>query len=192
MRFDPSEMQSAFGDAADFESATSGTEFVGLDPWYTYGDQRYFNVLNASIPANMQVDLSKLYDRYYDREENIEFTQSFEVIEDELCDDGSQPPCQIEEETTTTTPLENQTSSTNKTEVVFPQDDTELDETASKTSAKVAFLALSIGLLVGLYVLSASGKRHEDELQPLDETELLNQDEKYIPAPPPLGPPPSN
>ena len=192
MRFDPSEMQSAFGDAADFESATSGTEFVGLDPWYTYGDQRYFNVLNASIPANMQVDLSKLYDRYYDREENIEFTQSFEVIEDELCDDGSQPPCQIEEETTTTTPLENQTSSTNKTEVVFPQDDTELDETASKTSAKVAFLALSIGLLVGLYVLSASGKRHEDELQPLDETELLNQPEKYIPAPPPLGPPPSN
>lgn len=192
MRFDPSEMQSAFGDAADFESATSGTEFVGLDPWYTYGDQRYFNVLNASIPANMQVDLSKLYDRYYDREENIEFTQSFEVIEDELCDDGTQPPCQIEEGTTTTTPLENQTSSTNKTEVVFPQDDTEPDETASKTSAKVAFLALSIGLLVGLYVLSASGKRHEDELQPLDETELLNQDEKYIPAPPPLGPPPSN
>jgi 5-methylthioadenosine/S-adenosylhomocysteine deaminase len=191
MRFDPSEMQSAFGDAADFESATSGTEFVGLDPWYTYGDQRYFNVLNDSIHGNMQVDLSKLYDRYYDRAEDLDFDQSFEVIEEEPCEDGSLPPCQIEEDTTTTTPLENESSSTNKTEVVFPTDDGDLDQTASQTSVKVAFWAVSIGLLVGLYVFSASGKRDDEEIQPHEETELEEPTEKFIPAPPPLGPPPS-
>ncbi|MDA0716493.1 MAG: amidohydrolase family protein [archaeon] len=191
MRFDPSEMQSAFGDAADFESATSGTEFVGLDPWYTYGDQRYFNVLNASIQGNVQVDLSKLYDRYYDRAEDINFDQSFEVIEEEPCEDGTLPPCQIEEDTTTTTPLENESSSTNKTEVVFPTDDGDIDQTASQTSVKVAFWAVSIGLMVGLYVVSASGKRDDEEIQPNEENELDVQREKFIPAPPPLGPPPS-
>ena len=191
MRFDPSEMQSAFGDAADFESATSGTEFVGLDPWYTYGDQRYFNVLNASIQGNVQVDLSKLYDRYYDRAEDIHFDQSFEVIEEEPCEDGTLPPCQIEEDTTTTTPLENESSSTNKTEVVFPTDDGDIDQTASQTSVKVAFWAISIGLMVGLYLVSASGKRDDEEIQPNEENELDVQREKFIPAPPPLGPPPS-
>ncbi len=191
MRFDPSEMQSAFGDAADFESATSGTEFVGLDPWYTYGDQRYFNVLNASIQGNVQVDLSKLYDRYYDRAEVIHFDQSFEVIEEEPCEDGTLPPCQIEEDTTTTTPLENESSSTNKTEVVFPTDDGDIDQTASQTSVKVAFWAISIGLMVGLYLVSASGKRDDEEIQPNEENELDVQREKFIPAPPPLGPPPS-
>ena len=47
MRFDVEEMRAAFGDANDFDSVTRDMEYVGLDPWYTYGDERYFNVLNG-------------------------------------------------------------------------------------------------------------------------------------------------
>ena len=62
MRFDVEEMTAAFGDANDFDSVTRGMTNVGLDPWYTYGDERYFNVLNNSGTANFQWDMSLLYD----------------------------------------------------------------------------------------------------------------------------------
>ena len=72
MRFDVEEMTAAFGDANDFDSVTRGMTNVGLDPWYTYGDERYFNVLNNSGTANFQWDMSLLYDRYYDRAETLD------------------------------------------------------------------------------------------------------------------------
>ena len=53
---------------------------VGLDPWYTYGDERYFSVLNGSGTANAQINMSLLYDRYYDRAESLAVTE-LEVIE---------------------------------------------------------------------------------------------------------------
>lgn len=39
-----------------------------LDPIYTTGDDRYFDVINRSSHANFHIDLSKLYDNYYDIE----------------------------------------------------------------------------------------------------------------------------
>lgn len=79
MRFDNAEMTAAFGDYDGFEGLVDDMVYVGLDPWYTYGDQRYFNVLNNSANANAQIDLSMLYDRYYDREENVEMQTSITV-----------------------------------------------------------------------------------------------------------------
>ena len=36
-----------------------------LDPIFTTGDDRYFDVINRSGHANFHIDLSKLYDDYY-------------------------------------------------------------------------------------------------------------------------------
>ncbi len=192
MRFDPAEMQSAFGDATDFEKATSGTTEVGLDPWYTYGDERYFDVLNSSIPANAQINLSLLYDRYYDRNETLLLEESFEIIEEERCEDGTLPPCQVVEGNDDPEPeIENNTS-TNKTEVVFDDDEILLDDSSSTTTVKLAFWSISIGLLVALYVFSASGKK-EDDVDLTEAKEFFEEQvEDFVPPPPPLGPPPSD
>jgi 5-methylthioadenosine/S-adenosylhomocysteine deaminase len=192
MRFDPAEMQSAFGDATDFETATSGTTEVGLDPWYTYGDERYFDVLNSSIPANAQINLSLLYDRYYDRNETLLLEESFEIIEEERCEDGTLPPCQVEEANENPDPQIENTNSTNKSEVVFDDEEILLDESSSTTTVKIAFWSISIGLLVALYVFSASGKNDEDV--DLTEAEEFSEEqvEVFVPPPPPLGPPPSD
>ena len=199
MQFDPAEMQSAFGDANDFENVISGMEYVGLDPWYTYGDERYFDVLNRSTTANAQVDMSKLYDRYYDREENIEFNQTFEIVELQPCPDNTLPPCQDSSTDNEDTPDSNVTeqqesNSTEKSEVVYPSEDAS-DEVSSKTSATVLFWGISITLLVGLYLFSASGKKEDDGIdlqQNVAIEELSEEGPEFIPAPPPLAPPPSD
>ena len=105
MRFDVEEMTAAFGDANDFDSVTRGMTNVGLDPWYTYGDERYFNVLNNSGTANFQWDMSLLYDRYYDRAETLDAVTELEIVEEptpEPCEDGTQPPCESNDDTTGT------------------------------------------------------------------------------------------
>jgi len=74
MRFDHDEMYAHFGsrydDRADFDASfVSGTyqdlSAVPLDPLYTWGDERYFEVLNYSISGNAQMDLSQLQPLWY-------------------------------------------------------------------------------------------------------------------------------
>lgn len=80
MNFDSSQMQEAFGDANNYDSLVAGISQEGLDPWWTYGDQRYFRVINESSNANARIDMSLLYDRYYDRNETIsEISADLEV-----------------------------------------------------------------------------------------------------------------
>ena len=81
MRFDVEEMTAAFRDANDFDSVTEH-DLRRPRPWYTYGDERYFNVLNNSGTANFQWDMSLLYDRYYDRAETLAAVTDFEVVEE--------------------------------------------------------------------------------------------------------------
>ncbi|HIF45849.1 MAG TPA: hypothetical protein EYQ73_03520 [Candidatus Poseidoniales archaeon] len=80
MKFDYDEMNSIFGaNHDDFDNQVSGMVEVGLDPVHTYGDDRYFDVINNSNSANAQIDMSLLYDRYYDRAENIGVSTSINL-----------------------------------------------------------------------------------------------------------------
>ncbi|MEL0101508.1 MAG: amidohydrolase family protein, partial [Euryarchaeota archaeon] len=73
MRFDYDEMKDAFGEnMADFDNQVANMVNVGLDPVHTWGDERYFRVINNSNSANSQIDMSLLYDRYYDRPATID------------------------------------------------------------------------------------------------------------------------
>jgi len=52
----------------DYRDEENHLKSLTLDPIFTTGDDRYFDVINRSTHANFHVDLSKLYDNYYDVE----------------------------------------------------------------------------------------------------------------------------
>ena len=74
LHFSPDEMYEVWSEASNHESVDSfaawfaqqypGLESIELDPIFTYGDQRYFSVLNSSASFNSQGDIA-IYDDYY-------------------------------------------------------------------------------------------------------------------------------
>ena len=209
MRFDVEEMTAAFGDANDFDSVTRNMGNVGLDPWYTYGDERYFNVLNNSGTANFQWDMSLLYDRYYDRAESLEPVTEFEVVEEpepEPCEDGTMPPCQ----TDNTNPGDNNNDANgnnndNNDQTTDPEDKDDVntdppvdtsqaEEDDIEGQALVAFFALIAVMLLALYLVSRGG---EDALAAEVQIEKMWDEQEaaakaasaFVPAPPPMAPP---
>ena len=210
MRFDVDEMNTAFGDASDFDSVTRGMGNVGLDPWYTYGDERYFNVLNGSSTANVQIDMSLLYDRYYDRAENLPVITQFEEIEEpepEPCADGSMPPCASTNpgnsgdttgdqttEPTNSTDGNSDTNAGNNGQNTVPVDTSQAEEEDVESAALILFFGIVIVLLTALYFVSRGGEdalAAEVQIEKMwDEQEAAEKSaESFVPAPPPMAPP---
>lgn len=74
LRFDREEMYDYFGSSfdnrSDFDDMwTTGSykvmHSIPLDGIFTWGDDRYFSVLNNSFTANHQISFSQIYDDYY-------------------------------------------------------------------------------------------------------------------------------
>jgi len=200
LAFDADQMQAAFGDASDFASVTQGMTAVGLDPWYTYGDQRYFEVINGSSVANAQLDLSLLYDRYYDRAENLEpvvqFTTPTAPIE--TCSDGSSPPCQTtdveptpgdETDDTNTTAPDNGDGEGGLT-ALDPDTNLDTDAAESEQASTALTLLAVIVVLLGLLLLFVS-RQPPGELSEKVTIDAMWDDAptqpSFVPAPPPLS-----
>ena len=49
----------------DYRDDVNRLKNMTLDPIFTSGDDRYFDVINRSTHANYHIDLTKLYDNYY-------------------------------------------------------------------------------------------------------------------------------
>ena len=213
MRFDVEEMRAAFGDANDFDSVTRDMEYVGLDPWYTYGDERYFNVLNGSSTANFQWDMSLLYDRYYDRAETLPVVAEFEVIEVEEpapCEDGTTPPCTVDEpdngpddstnQTTDGTGTNDGTGTTDtgnngdNGQTAVPVDTSQAEDKDVEQQALLLFFAIVVVLLAALYFVSRGGEdalAAEVQIEKMwDEQEAAAEAAEtsagFVPALPPL------
>ena len=211
MRFDDEEMTAAFGDANDFDSVTRDMTYVGLDPWYTYGDERYFNVLNNSGTANFQWDMSLLYDRYYDRAATLDAVTDFEVVEEpepEPCNDGTQPPCDNgnagntdntgnngnTDNTGSTNVTDNTDNSGNTGNTDTPIDTSQAEEDDIEDQALMALIGLIVIMLVALYLVSRGG---EDALAAEVQIEKMWDEQEaaatvtnaFVPAPPPMAPP---
>ena len=213
MRFDVEEMRAAFGDANDFDSVTRDMEYVGLDPWYTYGDERYFNVLNGSSTANFQWDMSLLYDRYYDRAETLPAVAEFEVIEVEEpapCEDGTTPPCTVDEpdngpddstnQTTVGTGTNDGTGTTDtgnngdNGQTAVPVDTSQAEDEDVEQQALLLFFAIVVVLLAALYFVSRGGEdalAAEVQIEKMwDEQEAAAEAAEtsagFVPALPPL------
>ena len=213
MRFDEEEMRAAFGDANDFDSVTRDMEYVGLDPWYTFGDERYFNVLNGSSTANFQWDMSLLYDRYYDRAETLPVVAEFEVIEVEEpapCEDGTTPPCAVDEpdngpddstnQTTDGTGTNDGTGTTDtgnngdNGQTTTPVDTSQAEDDDVEQQALLLFFAIVVVLLAALYFVSRGGEdalAAEVQIEKMwDEQEAAAEASEtstgFVPALPPL------
>ena len=143
------------------------------DSWYTYGDERYFRVINGSGSANAQIDMSLLYDRYYDRAESLPEITNFEVVEapePEPCDDGSQPPCAVADNTNTGNDGTggaggdaNTTATDTNSDVgidetgVAPIDVSQSEEDDVADGALLLFFGIIAVLLGALYLVSRAG-----------------------------------
>jgi 5-methylthioadenosine/S-adenosylhomocysteine deaminase len=202
LAFDPEEMQAAFGDATDFDSVTQGMTAVGLDPWYTYGDERYFEVLNGSSVANAQIDLSLLYDRYYNRSENLEPVTQFTTpsAPNESCPDGSSPPCQttVDDPTTgdggeaaNTTQTTDDGSEEGGLTALDPNADVNPETAESEQASAALTLLAGIVVVLGLVLLIVS-RQPPGELSEKVTIDAMwdnaSTDPSFVPAPPPLKP----
>ena len=204
MRFDYNEMNEAFGDSlSDFDSQVSNMVNVGLDPVHTWGDERYFRVINSSNSANSQIDMSLLYDRYYDRTasidtvegEEINYTDSNPVTyvygctistalnynPDATRNDGS---CTFEQVTNNTDSQQtNSTSDGDEDTCVGICEDTDITDSA-QTKADENLMYLSIvmviifALAVAVIIISKS-RQDEDTVS-------------FVPEMPPIKPPESD
>jgi hypothetical protein len=209
MRFDVEEMTAAFGDANDFDSLISGMTEVGLDPWYTYGDERYFRVINGSGSANAQLDMSMLYDRYYDREETLPAVTDLEIVEETpeaACEDGTAPPCDTTDNADNngnntdtsdniTTDGTNSDGTTNNGATGSPTDTSQGEDENVEEQALMLLIGIVVAMLVALFFVSRGGEdalAAEVRIEKMwDEQEeaVDAQDASFVPAPPPMAPP---
>ena len=201
LAFDADQMQAAFGDASDFASVTQGMTAVGLDPWYTYGDQRYFEVINGSSVANAQLDLSLLYDRYYDRAENLEPVVQFTApsAPTETCPDGSSPPCQTsgneptagDEAVDTNTTLPDNDDEESGLTALDPETNLDPEAAESEQASTALTLLAAIVVVLGLLLLFVS-RQPSGELSEKVTIDAMWDDASthpsFVPAPPPLSP----
>ena len=210
MRFDVDEMRAAFGDANDFDSVTRDMGYVGLDPWYTYGDERYFEVLNGSSTANFQWDMSLLYDRYYARAETLPIITEFEVVEveePEPCEDGTPPPCTVNDPNDEPDDNTDQTNddddgngivdpgnNNGNGETTTPVDTSQAEDDDVEQQALLLFFAIVVVLLAALYVVSRGGEdalAAEVQIEKMWDkqeaaSEAMEASSGFVPALPPL------
>ena len=161
----------------DYRDEVNRLKNMTLDPIYTSGDARYFDVINRSSHANYHIDMSKLYDNYY----TVEMVNGDRTnINVQLPDDANNGNNNNDNTNTggdTTTlpgPVDNNT--VDNEDDMFADlpndqftDETEADQ-ATKNQLKLILGLIVIVLLFGLYVVSRTD----------DSDELLNSQTSVI------------
>ena len=201
MKFDYNEMSAAFGDNHDnFDSQVSGMVDVGLDPVHTWGDERYFRVINSSNSANSQIDMSLLYDRYYDRNATIDIQQGEEENYTEVtvvhvygCVDSdaeNYDPSATRDDGSCTYPgndnNQNGNEQTNENEeetcVGICEGEKIEDQAEAKQSENIVYLSMFLAVIIGIAVVVSIFARGKGESQEFD----------FVPDMPPIEPPKSD
>ncbi len=183
-----------------------------VDPIFTTGDERYFDVINRSSWANTHIDLSLLYS-YYDisMDENGDRTGANVVLPGDEANTGGTDNTGGNSDGTDNTDNTGGTDNTDGVTLcpdgtappctVTPpvDDDTSSDtETVSnegtQATTKMLLIAMVAVIGIGLYVLGKSkgedldlaGEARIEKIW--DETELEETEETpFVPAPPPWG-----
>jgi hypothetical protein len=201
-------LDTAFDGKNPANTGVSQLRNITVDPIFTTGDERYFDVINRSSWANTHIDLSKLY-AYYDipMDADGDRTGVNVVLPDDetntgensngtgntsgnsdggdnnsnvtVCVDGSSSPC------TTTPPVDDGSDASGDSESVSGEN--------TKTKTKMLLIAIISVLGIGLYVLGKKGGGDLDlageaRIEKMwDETELEElENTPFIPAPPPM------
>ena len=163
----------------DYRDDVSRLKNMTLDPIFTSGDDRYFDVINRSTHANYHIDMTKLYDDYYTVEMvNGDRTNVNVVLPDDNSgnnnggntdnNNGNSGDNSGNNGDTTTLPGPTDNNNTDDQDDMFtdlPDDDfideAEADE-STKNQLKLILLIIVVALLFGLYVISKTND--DDEL----------------------------
>ena len=133
-----------------------------LDPIFTSGDARYFDVINRSTHANYHIDMTKLYDNYY----TVEMENGDRVnVNIQLPDDDSNTG-NGGDSTVLPGPDGNSDTSDNSGSTQIPDapsssedefyDEAEADED-TKRQLILILVVILVGMMFGLYVISKTG-----------------------------------
>ena len=151
-----------------------------LDPIFTTGDERYFDVINRSTHANYHIDLSKLYDNYYAVEmvDGDRVNVNIQLPEDNVNNGGNTNNGNNNNGGDTTSlpgPTDNNTVDDNNDDMFTDLPDDEfVDEAeadqATKNQLKLILLIIVVALLFGLYIISKSS----------DEEDLLSSQNAVV------------
>ena len=151
-----------------------------LDPIFTTGDERYFDVINRSTHANYHIDLSKLYDNYYTVEmiNGDRVNVNIQLPEDNVNNGGNTNNGNNNNGGDTTSlpgPTDNNTVDDNNDDMFTDLPDDEfVDEAeadqATKNQLKLILLIIVVALLFGLYIISKSS----------DEEDLLSSQNAVV------------
>ena len=156
----------------DYRDDVSHLKNMTLDPIFTSGDARYFDVINRSSHANFHIDMTKLYDDYY----TVEMVNGDRVNVNVVLPDDDNTGSNNGDNTnnnndnsddnsdnngdTTTLPGPTDDNNTDDQDNMFTDlpdddfiDDAEADE-STKNQLKLILLIIVVALLFGLYVIS--------------------------------------
>ncbi|MEC8541162.1 MAG: EF-hand domain-containing protein, partial [Candidatus Thermoplasmatota archaeon] len=158
----------------DYRDEVNRLKNMTLDPIFTTGDDRYFDVINRSGHANFHIDLSKLYDDYYTVEmvngdrTNINIQLPEDNANTGNNNGGTTNNNNAGDTTTLPGPVDNNTVDDEDDMFADLPDDQFTDESeasqATKNQLKLILGLIVIILLFGLYVVSRTD----------DSDELLN------------------
>ena len=158
----------------------SSLKNMTLDPIFTTGDERYFDVINRSTHANYHIDLSKLYDNYYTVEmvNGDRVNVNIQLPEDSVNNGGNTNNGNNNNGGDTTNlpgPTDNNTVDDNNDDMFTDLPDDEfVDEAeadqATKNQLKLILLIIVVALLFGLYIISKSS----------DEEDLLSSQNAVV------------
>ena len=162
----------------DYRDEVNRLKNMTLDPIFTSGDARYFDVINRSAHANYHIDMSQLYDNYYTVEMvNGDRTNINVQLPDDTINNGNNNNDNSNNGGDTTTlpgPVDNNTVDNDDDMFSDLPDDQFTDETeadqATKNQLKLILGLIVIILLFGLYVVSRTD----------DSDELLNSQNSVI------------
>ena len=162
----------------DYRDEVNRLKNMTLDPIFTSGDARYFDVINRSSHANYHIDMSQLYDDYYTVEMvNGDRTNIYVQLPDDTINNGNNNNDNSNNGGDTTTlpgPVDNNTVDNDDDMFSDLPDDQFTDETeadqATKNQLKLILGLIVIILLFGLYVVSRTD----------DSDELLNSQNSVI------------
>ncbi len=162
----------------DYRDEVNRLKNMTLDPIFTTGDARYFDVINRSSHANYHIDMSQLYDNYYTVEMvNGDRTNiNVQLPDDTINNDNNNNDNSNNGSDTTTLPGPVDNNTVDNDDDMFSDlpddqftDETEADQ-ATKNQLKLILGLIVIILLFGLYVVSRTD----------DSDELLNSQNSVI------------
>ena len=164
----------------DYRDEVNRLKNMTLDPIFTTGDDRYFDVINRSGHANFHIDLSKLYDDYYTVEMvngdriNINIQLPEDNVNTGNNNGGTDDNNNAGDTTTLPGPVDNNTVDDEDDMFADLPDDQFIDESEAsqetKNQLKLILGLIVIILLFGLYVVSRAD----------DSDELLNSQNSVV------------